>query len=301
MLVYSYIDILISVVLAFIMLGIGLTLTIQNFRDVLKAPKTLFIGLSSQIIVLPIIAFLITYFSDLPLPVKVGFILLIACPGASTSGFLTYFFNGNVALSVTFTTINSILTLFTIPITVNLALMFFYGRQTSIQLPFWETLLQIFLLTLIPALLGALIRGKYPAFADKVKKPMNYALLVALAAVFFIKFFASEEHGGTGISSAEFWKIFPYGLLINVVSFIWGYYIIFKNGLSHKDSFTIAIESAVHNTTLAFLVAGTLLQNQDMVKPSLVYSLFSFWTAIIFSMIVKRRLNLKTFESFKNQ
>jgi BASS family bile acid:Na+ symporter len=298
--VYSYIDILISVVLAFIMLGIGLTLTIQNFKDVLKSPKSLFIGLTSQIIVLPIIAFVVTYFSDLPIPVKVGFILLIACPGASTSGFLTYFFNGNVALSVTFTTINSILTLFTIPITVNLALMFFYGNQTSIQLPFGETLLQIFLVTLIPAVLGALIRGKFPTFADKVRKPMNYALLAALAAVFFIKLFASEEHGGTGISSAEFWKIFPYGLLINVVSFIWGYYIIFKNNLSHRDSFTIAIESAVHNTTLAFLVAGTLLQNQDMVKPSLVYSLFSFWTAIIFSIIVKKRLKLKTFEAFKN-
>jgi len=300
MLGYSYIDILISVVLAFIMLGIGLTLTIQNFKDVLKAPKSLFIGLTSQIIALPIIAFIVTYFSDLPLPVKVGFILLIACPGASTSGFLTYFFNGNVALSVTFTTINSILTLFTIPITVNLALVFFYGRETAIQLPFWETLLQIFLVTLIPALLGALIRGKYPTFADRVKKPMNYALLVALAAVFFIKFFATEEQGGTGISAAEFWQIFPYGLLINIVSFIWGYYIIFRNNLSNKDSFTIAIESAVHNTTLAFLVAGTLLQNQDMVKPSLVYSLFSFWTAIIFSMIVKKRLNLKTFEGFKN-
>jgi BASS family bile acid:Na+ symporter len=298
--VYSYIDILISVVLAFIMLGIGLTLTIQNFKDVLKAPKSLFIGLTSQIIVLPIIAFIITYFSDLPLPVKVGFILLIACPGASTSGFLTYFFNGNVALSVTFTTINSLLTLFTIPITVNLALMFFYGNQTSIQLPFGETLLQIFLVTLIPAVLGALIRGKFPTFADKVRKPMNYALLAALAAVFFIKLFASEEHGGTGISSAEFWQIFPYGLLINVVSFIWGYYIILKNKQSNKDAFTIAIESAVHNTTLAFLVAGTLLQNQDMVKPSLVYSLFSFWTAIIFSMIVKKRLKLKTFEAFKN-
>ncbi|MEI7829942.1 MAG: bile acid:sodium symporter family protein [Prolixibacteraceae bacterium] len=300
MLGYSYIDILISVVLAFIMLGIGLTLTIQNFKDVLKAPKSLFIGLTSQIIALPIIAFIVTYFSDLPLPVKVGFILLIACPGASTSGFLTYFFNGNVALSVTFTTINSILTLFTIPITVNLALVFFYGRETAIQLPFWETLLQIFLVTLIPAVLGALIRGKYPTFADRVKKPMNYALLVALAAVFFIKFFATEEQGGTGISAAEFWQIFPYGLLINIVSFIWGYYIIFRNNLSNKDSFTIAIESAVHNTTLAFLVAGTLLQNQDMVKPSLVYSLFSFWTAIIFSMIVKKRLNLKTFEGFKN-
>lgn len=300
MLEYSYIDVLISAVLAFIMLGIGLTLTMQNFKDVVRAPKSLLIGLSSQIIALPVIAFIVTYFSDLPQPVKVGFIILIACPGASTSGFLTYFFNGNVALSVSFTTINSILTLFTIPITVNLALMFFYGSHTNIQLPFWETLSQIFLVTLIPALLGALIRGKYPLFADKVKKPMNYVLLVMLAAVFFVKLLASEKHGGTGISAGEFWQIFPYGLLINVVCFVWGYYIIIKNGLSNKDSFTIAIESAVHNTTLAFLVAGTLLQDQDMVKPALVYSMFSFWTAIIFSMAVKKRLKLKTFGAFEN-
>jgi bile acid:Na+ symporter, BASS family len=297
---YTSIDIFIGIVLALVMMGIGLSLSFDDFINVLKAPKSLLIGLFSQIIILPVIAFLVSYISFLPNPIKVGLIILASCPGGTTSGFITYFFKGNVALSVSFTTINSIITLFTIPFIVNLALVFYYGIDTTIQLPYLQTLVQIFLVTLIPALIGVIIRSRHLVFAEKIKRPLKGILLIALAVVFLIKIFASEQDGGSGISKGELFQILPYAFLLNILCFLCGYFICYVNKLGNRNSYTIAIESAVHNTSLAFLVAGTLLQNQDMIKPSLVYAMFSFWTAVIFSLFVKKFHKVKFFGEFSN-
>lgn len=296
---YAFIDILISLVLAFIMFGVGLSLTSTSFKNVFFFPKALITGLSSQIIVLPIIAFTITYFSNLPLPFKVGLIILSSCPGGTTSGFITYFFKGNAALSITFTSINSIITLFTIPFIVNLSLGFYYGRTTIIHLSYLETIVQIFSVTIIPAIIGVLVRSYKPAFAIHAQRPLKLVLLGALAIVFVIKFFASENSGGAGVTLEEVIEILPYALLLNALSMLWGYRFGKTIKLGERNSYTIGIEAAVQNTTLAFLVAGTLLHNQDMVKPSLIYALFSFWTAILYTFIIKRTNNLSLFSEFK--
>jgi len=296
---YSYIDILISSVLAFIMFGVGLSLTFESFKNVFLYPKPLIIGLASQIIVLPIIAFVISYFSNMPLPFKVGLIILSTCPGGTTSGFINFFLKGNVALSITFTSINSILTLFTIPFIVNLSLVFYYGHASEIKLSYLETIIQIFSVTILPAIIGVFVRKFKPAFAIRIQKPLKYILLVALGAVFIIKMFAGESSGGTGVTFKELFNILPFALLLNALCMLWGYRFGLFNKLGVKNAYTIGIEAAVQNTTLAFLVAGTLLQNQDMVKPSLIYAMFSFWTAILYSFIIKRYNGLKLFSEFK--
>jgi BASS family bile acid:Na+ symporter len=257
-------------------------------------------GLSSQIIVLPIISFTITYFSNLPLPFKVGLIILSTCPGGTVSGFLTYFFKGNAALSITFTSINSFITLITIPFIVNLSLVFYYGKTTEIQLSYVETIIQIFSVTIVPALIGVFVRSRYPAFAIKTQRPLKLILLVALGVVFVIKFFAAENSGGSGVTMDEVITILPYALLLNALSMLWGYRFGKSAGLGLRNSYTIGIEAAVQNTTLAFLVAGTLLQNQEMIKPSLIYAMFSFWTSIFYTYLIKRTNGLKLFEEFKS-
>jgi BASS family bile acid:Na+ symporter len=295
---YSYIDIFISLVLGFIMFGIGLSLTPQNFRNIAVYPKSFLVGLSAQMIALPLIAFMIADVSNLSLPYKIGLILLAACPGGTTSGFITYFFKGNVALSITLTAINSILTLFSIPFITNLALQHYYGERTVIHLPFLETVIQIFMVTILPASLGVLFKYFKPQTADRIQKPLKFILIFALAVVFVIKFFASEQHGGTGISMGEFMQILPFALLLNVACMLTGYFVGILSKLGKRNSYTISVEAAVHNTTLAFLIAGALLQNQHMVKPSLVYSLFSFWTALLWSMVVKKLNKTKAFGEF---
>jgi bile acid:Na+ symporter, BASS family len=297
---YSFIGILLSSILALIMLGVGFSLTTGDFKNLYLFPKPLIIGLASQIIVLPVIAFVISYFSNMPVAFKVGLIILAACPGGTTSGMLTYFFKGNVALSITFTSINSIITLFTIPLLVNLSLLFYYGQASPIHLSYLETIIQIFSVTIIPAGIGVFIRTYKPEFAIKAQRSIRYLLMVALAVVYIIFFFAGNEKGGTGITTGEVLNILPYALLLNVLCMAWGFLLGIITKLGIRNSYTIGIEASVHNTTLAFLVAGMLLQNQDMVKPSLIYAMFSFWTAVLYSIVIKRIYKTDTFADFKS-
>jgi BASS family bile acid:Na+ symporter len=295
---YTYIDLLISFVLALIMVGLGLSLTPISFRNILISPKPLVIGLLIQMIGLPLIAFLITLMFNMPWDISVGLIILAACPGGTTASILTYFFKGNVALAITFSSVNSLLTLVSIPFIVNLSLRYYAGHGAEIRLPYLETIIQIFAVTILPAVIGVLIRTFNPILAAKLQRPLNFTFLVALAAVFVIKFFAGEHQGGTGITMHEILQILPSALILNAVCFLFGYAIGLKSKLGSSNSYTIAIEAAVHNTTLAFLVAGTLLQNQDMVKPSLIYAMFSFWTAILFSIAIKKYSGVKPFSEF---
>jgi BASS family bile acid:Na+ symporter len=294
---YTLIDVLLSLTLAFIMLGVGLSLTTASFKNLFLFPRPLVIGLTSQIIVLPVIAFLISYFSNMPLPYKVGLIILAACPGGTTSGLLTYYFKGNVALSITFTSINSIITLFTIPFIVNLSLLHFYGKSTIIQLSYLETIIQIFVITIIPASIGVFIRTHKPI---KAQRPVKVLLTIALAIVFIILFFAGNAKGGTGITFDEVLSILPYALLLNALCMAWGFLLGLLTKLGISNSYTIGIEASVHNTTLAFLVAGTLLHNPEMEKPALIYAMFSFWTAILYSGIIKKMNGVRIFSEFKS-
>ena len=297
---YTLIDILLSLTLAFIMLGVGLSLTTGSFKNLFLFPKPLIVGLTSQIIVLPVIAFLISFFSNMPLPFKVGLIVLASCPGGTTSGLLTYYFKGNIALSITFTSINSIITLFTIPFIVNLSLLHFYGKSTIIHLSYLETIIQIFVITIIPASIGVLIRTYKPEFALKAQRPVKVLLTIALGIVFIMLFFAGNTSGGTGITIREVLNILPHALLLNVLCMAWGFVLGLITKLGLSNSYTIGIEASVHNTTLAFLVAGTLLHNPDMEKPALIYAMFSFWTAILYSIVVKKANGTRIFADFKS-
>jgi bile acid:Na+ symporter, BASS family len=297
---YSIMDILLSLTLAFIMLGVGLSLTTENFKAIFLFPKSLIIGLASQIVVLPVIAFIISYFSNMSPALKVGLIILASCPGGTTSGLLTYYFKGNVALSITFASINSLLTLFTIPFIVNLSLLYFFGKSTMIHLSYLETIIQIFAITIIPALIGVFIRSSKPVFALRIQRPVKVLLTIALGVVFVILFFSGKENGGTGITVDEVMGILPYALLLNVLCTSWGYFLGKITRLGIRNAYTIGIEASVHNTTLAFLVAGTLLHDPEMVKPSLIYAMFSFWTAVIYSIIVKKATGSRIFAEFKS-
>jgi BASS family bile acid:Na+ symporter len=295
----TYIDFLVSGVLATIMFGVGLSINIDDLKKILHSPKPFYLGLIAQMIILPVIAFLAVYFTDLPPVIKVGFIILSACPGGTTSGFVTVLYRGNVALSVTLTTINSILTLFTIPLLTNIALTLFMGNHSPFELPFIKSSLEIFFVTLLPAAIGVFMRYKFHRFAEKIQKPVRTAMIILFAGVYAVIAFADESKGGSGIRLDEAIKIFPYALLINLLGFIAGLAmgIVGKTGL--RSSFTMGIEVALQNTTLALLVAGTIIQNNEMVKPALVYALFSFWTALLYGVVVKKYNKAKLFGEFR--
>lgn len=277
------VDIAVSTVLGLVMFGVGLSLTLTDFLNIIRHPRAFFSALGAQMIGLPIIAFIISLLAPLPAELKVGLIILSASPGGATSGFLTYLWRGNVALSLSLTAVNSFLTLFSIPIVVNIGLRVFMGHETELSLPFWETVSQIFFITIIPAFFGLFVRRRFPVFADKISKPSKYVMLVLLAMVFAIKMFAGESHGGAGLDWDDFVTITPFALIQNAGCLFFGYFFLKYMGLPHSSRITAAMESGVQNTTLAFLIANNLLGDQDMVKPALVYSLYSFWTACLFA------------------
>ena len=294
----TYIDFLVSAVLATIMFGVGLSINFNDLRQIYRSPKALILGLVSQMIILPLIAFLTVAFTDLPATVKVGFIILAACPGGTTSGFVTVLFRGNVALSVSLIAVNSLLTLATIPLLVNLALTVFTGRHSAFELPLVASFLQIFFITLLPAMTGVLLRYFKGNIADKIQKPVRTVMIILFAGVYMIIAFAKESSGGSGITGADLWSILPYAVLINLAGFAAGMAMGMFGKTGLRTSWTIGVEVALQNTTLALLVAGTLIQSNEMVKPALVYALFSFWTALLYGVVVKKYNKSKLFGEF---
>ena len=285
---YNYIDILINVVLGLIMLGVGLSLTVKDFKNLFAHPQPLFIALGVQLFLVPAVAFAIAYFSDLPDPAKVGLVIISLCASGASSNLITHLFKGNVALAVSMTAINSFITLASIPLLSNLALVVFLGVDRVIHLPVPETILQIFIVTIIPASLGIFIRRKIGETAVKIEKPVKIILTLMLAFIFIVKIFFGEATGGTGITLKETLNLLPYLLLLNFLAMSLGFYVARKIKLSFINQFTISIEVGLHNTALALLISGTILNSPEMEKPAVVYAMFSFFTAIIFVLILKK-------------
>ncbi len=283
------VDIAVGTVLGLVMFGVGLSLRFYEFAHVVRYPRAFLSALGAQMIGLPIIAFTIHLLVPLPPEIKVGFIILAASPGGATSGFLTYLWRGNVALSLSLTSVNSFLTLFSIPAVVNLGLIVFMGRSTDLHLPFWDTVSHIFFITIIPAFFGILLRQQNPDFADRIAKPAKYIMLSLLGIVFAIKLFAGKSAGGAGLSLHDFLLISPVALLQNISCLFFGYFFMKWMGLPHPSRLTAAMESGVQNTTLAFLIAGSMIGNQEMLKPALIYSLYSFWMACIFAYYANKK------------
>lgn len=284
---YYLIDYLISAVLALIMFGLGLSLTIEHFKKIFLFPKALITGLLTQVILIPFIAFIVAEISGLPNEMKIGLIIISVCASGASSNLITYLFKGNVALAISMTAINSLLTLATVPLIVNLALLVFAGHTEVIKLPFWETIRDIFNVTILPAALGVLVRMKWPVLSHNAEKWMKYTLPVLLGLVFTVKIFAGHEHGGTGITFNESLHIFPFALLLNSLAMMAGFYSARKMKCRFADQFTIGIEVGLHNTALALLIAGTILHNANMQKPAIVYAAFSFFTAVLFAWLIK--------------
>lgn len=191
------------------------------------------------------------------------------------------------------TSLNSFLTLVTLPFIVNLALNIFLHSETTIDLPYLETIVQIFMVTIFPATLGVIIRRINLNFAEKMEKPLKIILPILLLSVFTIKFLAPEANGGTGITKRELFTLFPPMLILNILAMTSGYFIAKMLKLDFKNQYTLAIEVGLHNTALALVVAGTIIRSSEMEMPALVYAMFTIFSALLFIYILKGNKILK--------
>ncbi len=279
------VDSLLKLVLILIMFAIGATLRFSDFRRIFWYPKSLVLGLVLQMLFLPAFAFIILSLVDISPYYKIGFIVVALCPGGTTSNFISYLVNADVALSISLTTINSFLILITIPFGVNLGLAYFLDTQSELILPFFDTAKQVFSVILLPAFLGLCFNHFFRELSLKVRMPLKYINVILLAAVYALKLWGDSDGGG-GVTIAELKKILPIAMFLQIVSMLTAYYLARKTVQRNTSALTIGIEVGLQNTALALFIASVLLDSERMASPALVYAMFSFFTTLLFAWIV---------------
>lgn len=269
--------------LGIIMLGLGLSLTTDDFKRVVKYPKAVFIGLSCQMLLLPVVCFLIAKSFGLPPALAVGLMLLSASPGGATANLYSHLAKGDVALNVTLTAINSLLTIFSIPVIVNLSLGYFMGSEAYIPLQFKEVV-RVFMIVLVPVGIGMLLNKNFPLLSKKLEKPVKIASVFILALVIITATVKEKSNVGTYLA-----QVGLAALAFNLISMLCGYFIPKLFRLPEKQNISIAMEIGIHNGTLAIFIALNALQNAAMAMPAAIYSLMMFFTAAAFGFLVNLR------------
>ena len=274
--------VLLPIALGVIMLGLGLSLTLADFKRVIVYPRAVAIGLGCQMLILPAVCLGIAHAFDLAPPLAVGLMLLAASPGGATANLFSHLAKGDVALNITLTAVNSVLSLLTLPLIVNYSLEHFMGEGKSIPLQF-SKVIQVVAVVLIPVAIGMLVRWKKSAFADRLDKPVRilsalFLLLVILSAV-------AKERSTIGGFLAD---VGLAALAFNLASMLVGYVVPRLFRVDRKQAIAIGMEIGIHNGTLAIAIAS-LLDSSVMAIPPAVYSVIMFFTAAAFGVYVSRR------------
>ncbi|MBB5871319.1 BASS family bile acid:Na+ symporter [Allocatelliglobosispora scoriae] len=273
------------VALGIIMLGLGLGLTVDDFRRVVLYPKAVLIALGCQLLLLPALCFGLVILLDLPPALAVGMMVLAASPGGTTANLYSHLFGGHVALNVTLTAINSVLAVVTLPVVVNFAIANFMSGNDSIGLQF-DKVAQVFAIVLVPVAIGMLIRAKAPAFADRMQRPVKILSIVVLVAVIAGAVLKEKEH-----IADYFVAVGVAALIFNVISLSVGYWLPRLATVERTQSIAAAFEIGIHNSTLAITIAisPALLDSTEMAIPAAVYGLIMFFTAAVFGLLIRRR------------
>ena len=269
-------------ILAFMMIGLGLELTVKDFLRIRHHPKAIFLALFSQQVILVGVAFFICIlFKPSPL-LAIGLMLLAASPGGPTANLISYIFKGDVALNLTLTALNSIICTFTLPFIVNLSMHYFLGESQSVAMPI-EKITQVFLIIFVPVCLGMLIRSLAPNTALQLNKPMRLFSVIFLFSIFLYalykeRFNVTEYFSEIGVAIA----------LFCLISFLVGYLVPHLSGISDKQARACTFEVGIHNTGMALTIALSVLSNTTIAIPAGIYTIFMYIFATLFGMLLNK-------------
>ena len=269
--------------LALVMFGLGLSLTAADFQRLLKHPKAVMLALGLQVIGLPLACYAIITAFGLPPVFAIGLMLLAASPGGISANLFSHLFGGNVAMNISLTAVNTLLSIVTLPLIANWAIAHF--AQSGQVVPMQTSkLLEVIAIVLIPVLLGMAVARKAPGFSNRMEKPVKIFSAVVLAVVTVLAI--AKEWGSL---STTFVQIGPAVLLFNLVSLFAGYYLSRAAGLDKPLSTAICYEIGIHNSTLAIFVALSVLGSYQLALPAAVYSVVMYITAPLFGWLVLKR------------
>ncbi|MFD1545898.1 bile acid:sodium symporter family protein [Nonomuraea guangzhouensis] len=269
-----------------VMLGLGLSLTLDDFRRLGRYPKAAVVALLCQLVLLPAICFGLVLAFRLPPELAVGMLLVAASPGGPTANLYSHLFGGNVALNVTLTATNSVLSVVTLPIVVNLSAGYFLPGGAALGLQF-DKMVQVFSMVVVPVAIGMLVRAWTPELARRLKLPVRVLSVVVLAGAIFAVLYAEREN-----LVDYFVSVGIAALVFNIVSLLIGYGVPRLAGVDHRAAVAAGFEIGIHNTGLAITVALTpaLLNSAEMAIPGAVYGIVMFFTATGFGYLITRRV-----------
>jgi len=275
-------ELFLPIALGIIMLGLGMSLTLDDFKRVARYPKAVTVALLCQMVLLPVICFLLIKLSGLQAGLAVGLMLLAASPGGATANLYSHLSKGDVALNISLTAINSVLTLFTLPLLVNFSLDYFMDSGQYVPMQF-KKVIEVFAIVLLPVTIGMVIKNRWAQVAAKMDKPVKIASAFILIVI-IVSVTIREKQVLVNYFSALGMPV----LLFNVLSMAVGYFIPRWVNIEKKQAIAIGMEIGIHNGTLAIYIALSVLGNSVMSVPPAIYSLLMFFTAAIFGFWVSR-------------
>ncbi len=276
-------DVILPLALAFIMFALGLGLTGADFLRVIKQPRDFFVGTFSQIILLPIIAFILVKLWPISPELAIGVMIIAAAPGGVTSNILTSFAKGDVALSISLTAIISLLSVITVPFIILTSLTLIENSDLDLNISLTNMAISMFLIVTVPVIIGMTFRKfasnvaiKFEPIAKKISAVLF--VIVLLGAILAEKDNVVSYFAQAGLIT----------LVLNVVMMIVAYYIaqLLASGTQQKKCITI--ECGLQNGTLAIFVATSIFGGGIYVIPAATYSLIMFATSLIFVYFVRK-------------
>jgi BASS family bile acid:Na+ symporter len=271
------------IALAIIMFGLGLDLTLADFRRVGRHPKAVVIALACQLVLLPAVCFGLVVLFDLPPLLGIGMLLLAASPGGTTANLFSHLFRGDVALNISLTAVNSVIAIGTLPLITNLAIDYF-DKSESVSMPLDEVV-KVFVLILVPTGLGMLVRARKASFATAMDKPVRIASAVILAILVLGILLGERERVGDYLADVGL-----VAALFCAISLVVGYVVPRVLGVVEGQAIASSFEIGVHNGTLAIFVAENLLDVNEIAVPAAVYSLLMFFLAAGWGVLISRRV-----------
>ena len=271
------------IALAFIMLGLGMSLTIQDFLRVTKVPKDFFIGLVCQLILLPIIAFSLIKLLNTPAELAIGVMLIAAAPGGVTSNVLTKFAKGDVALSITLTAVISLVSIISVPFIVFNSINFFGIDNVSKNFSMTGIALKMFFVVTVPVIIGMLIRHFAKDFIDN-KAVLIQRISIILFALVFVAIYIEEWDSIVSFIL----RAGVIALILNITMMIIGFYAakFFASGVAQQRC--ISLECGLQNGTLAAFVGTQIFNEIVYIVPAAAYALVMMVTSIFFILIIKK-------------
>jgi BASS family bile acid:Na+ symporter len=275
--------VLLPVVLASIMFGMGLSLQKKDFSRLLKVPKPIFIGLVGQLLLLPALAFSIAVLTNASEEVAIGLMILSVCPGGTTSNLFAHLARANLALSISLTAITTIICVFTTPLMIAFSIDYF-SESAPVQFSLLSTSLGLIVITLMPVLLGMFVRKHYINFALQAEP-----IFRKLAIVFMILLIVKISYDERDMIVAGFPNMYIVALSLNILATLLGVFLAKLFLLDKRDGITLGIEIGTQNATLAILIALSFIQIPAYAVIPGIYGLLMYVGASVLVLYSKSR------------